>query len=358
VIEAQRWHTASPLRWDCARACCSWGMCLCGPDGMGAPLPQSLSADEVLRRYADVLRVGGLRVNGEWVQWSTDTSTELQLEGFCDALVAKLQQLPVLVGVEKAQLRQAAHWFCKAVSINYVLIEVLLLLRERTGVLCTVETRSQKGEGLVEYSLDVLPGQVLRAALTWTGMDNIVHFDPERDVRRVMGTLTNMETEFAWPPAPGFTPCYSLQMKLKEPASRMPSALGAAVSAFRFRRRSRRAVHPSLSLEARECLAGPEPLADAAAMFDGASEAVAEDSSPSLHSCSGDKTFQEPVSIDGTPCHVGISRHLQALCGKIVRSNELAKAAPKGLFPGLVARLLDASATSAPKELIPFLHCQ
>eukprot|EP00928_Gymnodinium_smaydae_P005035 TRINITY_DN11733_c0_g1_i3.p1 TRINITY_DN11733_c0_g1~~TRINITY_DN11733_c0_g1_i3.p1 ORF type:complete len:125 (+),score=19.83 TRINITY_DN11733_c0_g1_i3:151-525(+) len=97
-------------------------------------------AEELLRRYADILRVGRLTVNGRVTAWDTDTSTEFQLRGFCESLGRRLRDLlPDFAKKDPASLTLASFWLCKAVSINYVLIEVLLLIRQRLGMFCTIE---------------------------------------------------------------------------------------------------------------------------------------------------------------------------------------------------------------------------
>lgn len=193
-------------------------------------LPPEVS-EEIVRRYADVLRVGCMRVNGEFVRWRTDTATELQLQSFCERFHARLSALlPELAAAEPQVLCLVAYWFCKSVSINYALIEVLLLIKRKVGVLCTVETREPGGGGLVEYNAVVHPGGASRCggasapsgrrpsltvSLKWRKGDNIVYRDPEKAEARVKGSLSSLTTEFKLPPEEWFTPAYHLQMRLR-----------------------------------------------------------------------------------------------------------------------------------------------
>lgn len=182
-------------------------------DGADA-LPPEVS-EEILRWYADILRVGRIRVNGAEAAWNTDTSTELQLQGFCAALFERLSAiLPEVANREPATLCLAAYWLCKSVSINYALIEVLLMVRRRVGVLCTIETREQGGDTLVEYNVDVLPGPSMRVSLAWRRGENIVYCNPVTAEHQVKGSLSLIATEFRLPPDPNYVPSYTLKMRL------------------------------------------------------------------------------------------------------------------------------------------------
>lgn len=192
-----------------------------------AMLPRAVS-EEILRRYADVLRVGRLLVNGRVLAWETDTSTELQLQSFCHGLFSRLSEvLPDIARTNPAVLRFAAYWFCKSVSINYALIEVLLLIKQKVGVLCTIETRQPGCGSLVDYALEAIPGSnLLRVSLIWRRVDNIVYRDIERPEKQVKGTLSCLATEFRLPPDEGFVPAYCLQMRLRRSmAARLASRL-------------------------------------------------------------------------------------------------------------------------------------
>jgi len=180
-----------------------------------AEMPLAAS-EEVLKRYADILRVGRIRVNGELVRWDTSTSTREQLRAFCTSLHKKLSALlPDLVDRHPAALRYAAYFVCKSVSINYALVEVILLVKKRVGVLCAIETTEDGGGMLVEYGVEVLPElRRLRPSLTWSRGGNIVYRDPRNAEKRVKGTLTGIFAEFPLVPEPGQCLEYTLEMQL------------------------------------------------------------------------------------------------------------------------------------------------
>lgn len=68
---------------------------------------------------------------------------------------------------EPDAIRFVPYWLCKAVSINYALIEVVLMVQRRVGVLCTIETREDYGSGLVEYHVELRPGNLMCVSLSW-----------------------------------------------------------------------------------------------------------------------------------------------------------------------------------------------
>jgi len=169
---------------------------------------------EILRRYADILRVGSIEVNSQTIRWDTKTSTEGQLQNFSDVLFDRLRHLPELIRASDETLRQSTFWVCKAVSINYALYEVLMLVRRKAGCMCTIETEDLKG-GLVSYAIEVRPDQMVHLRLCWRGKDNIVYRDPKTASRKVKGTLSCVETKFPLPPVKRFAPAYKLHMKFK-----------------------------------------------------------------------------------------------------------------------------------------------
>jgi len=174
--------------------------------------------NEIVRQYSDVLRVGSLTVNGEVLRWDTSATGEELLKGFCEVFFAKLQTLEELQGLDEAILHQAAYWLCKAVSINYALVEVLNLLRSKVGRACSIQSSKNGGHGgnsLVHYMVEVLPERVLKASIVWESEGNVISCDPGTASRRVSGTVSSLATEFNLPPDETFMPAYSLQMSLK-----------------------------------------------------------------------------------------------------------------------------------------------
>mmetsp|Transcript_52081 Transcript_52081/g.134302 ORF Transcript_52081/g.134302 Transcript_52081/m.134302 type:complete len:285 (+) Transcript_52081:85-939(+) len=180
----------------------------------GTSLPQPLE-EEILRQYADVLRVGHLRLNGREIRWDTSASNLQQLQSFCKEFVGGFRQLEPLASWEDAVLCRAVHWFCKVVSINYVLSEVLDLLRQTLGAQCAIRTTGDRGASLVEYSAEVRPDCSMRICVSFKGKGNIICCDPSTGKKQIKGTLSSLETEFPLPPGIGFSPEYHLQMTLK-----------------------------------------------------------------------------------------------------------------------------------------------
>mmetsp|Transcript_82494 Transcript_82494/g.231370 ORF Transcript_82494/g.231370 Transcript_82494/m.231370 type:complete len:295 (+) Transcript_82494:113-997(+) len=202
-------------------------------------LPPEL-AEEVLCQYADVLRVGCVTVNDERISWDNGTSNDAQLQGFCDSFVGALRRLPQLEGVPDSDLIQAAHWFCKSVSINYALAELLALLQmrigEQMGAVCSVRTCGPDGRVLVEYSLRVTPERRMVVRVSWRGTGNIICCNPRTAKKNISGTLTYVETEFPIPLEGAFRPTYSIRMRLKK--SRSSQLMSKVVSTFYGRKRA------------------------------------------------------------------------------------------------------------------------
>jgi hypothetical protein len=196
-----------------------------------AGLPHHL-ADEVLRQYADVLRVGHVVVNGMDVSWDTSASNSVQLQHFTTQFGKALRQIPELASLDDATFCNTAYWFCKVVSINYVLSEVLGLLKQKVGAVCSINTCNQKGgQSLVSYRVDVRSKRAMRVSMAWHSKDNVVSCEPRTGKRRSQGTLSCVETVFPLPPDPDFVPTYTLHLRLKgSRSSRLFSAVACASS--------------------------------------------------------------------------------------------------------------------------------
>jgi hypothetical protein len=177
-------------------------------------VPQPL-ADEILKQYGDVLRVGILSVNGAEICWSTSGSTRTQLQAFNAAFCSALRQLPESSGLEDAVLSQAVYWFCKAVSINYALYEVLQAVKDKVGKDCSIATSGKAGRTIVDYGVHLQADHSMRVFVSWREKGNIIYCDPRTAKKQVKGTLSSLVTEFPLHPSPCFTPSYSLHMKLK-----------------------------------------------------------------------------------------------------------------------------------------------
>lgn len=179
-------------------------------------LPSQLASD-ILDNYADVLRTGRLFFNKKLMTWPTDTSKDFQLAGFAVAFLSHLHQVPAgPVAVEQIRW-SAVYCFCKAVSINYVLIEVLSYFRAKTGTNCTIETLGEDSMPLLEYHLEYRSDGTLTVRLVWNGSDNIVSCSPDSVKKQIQGTLSSLETSFCIPVAKDFSPTYILHVKFIEP---------------------------------------------------------------------------------------------------------------------------------------------
>jgi hypothetical protein len=177
-------------------------------------LPQPLSA-EITQQYADVLRVGSIRLNGVEVGWSTIGSTDEQLKAFSSAFWNALRKLPDTYGLEDTTLSQATYWFCKVVSINYALSDVLDIVKSKFGEGCCIRTSDNAGRTLVEYIVEVLPDHTMQVSMAWRDKGNIIYCDPRTARKTVKGTMSSLVTDFALPPDPAFSPTYHLHMKTK-----------------------------------------------------------------------------------------------------------------------------------------------
>mmetsp|Transcript_41445 Transcript_41445/g.117329 ORF Transcript_41445/g.117329 Transcript_41445/m.117329 type:complete len:280 (+) Transcript_41445:122-961(+) len=193
-------------------------------------------AEQILTRYADLLRVGQLCINGRRVFWNTNAANRLQLERFCAAFVGELKQLPAVRALEDEVLLKAAHLVCKALSINYVLGELMSVIRSRLkGKATDMYSISANGSSSPrpEYGVDVAAdGGTVRAYVRWTGRGNIVCCDGRTAKMKVKGTLSHVETRFPMSPEPGFMPVYSMRVELQRSRlERFTSRLGHACNA-------------------------------------------------------------------------------------------------------------------------------
>jgi hypothetical protein len=193
--------------------CCSCGL---PADALSTDtaVPQFL-AEEIVQQYADVLRVGCVKVNGAEVCWPTSGSTRSQLKAFSEAFSGVLRKLPETKGLEDVILSHAVYWFCKVVSINYVLCQVLQLVKSKVGKECSISTSGRGGRSIVDYCVEVQSDNTMRVRLVWKEKRNIVHCDPKTARKEVRGTLSMLAVDIPMRPSPCFTPVYTLDMKVK-----------------------------------------------------------------------------------------------------------------------------------------------
>jgi len=192
---------------------------------------------EILASYADLVRAGQLMFNDVPLTWDTLGSKEQQLRNFGSVFCEKLRQAHASASEEKEEvvaeeiIRRAIYWICKATSFNYVIIEVVLMLRKKAGGVSTIQTRNEQGR-MVDYFADLLPGPRLqiRAGLRWSWEGNILAVRPDNDEKCVKGTLVSLTTTFDCPPELGWAPVYEVELKLKRPlAERLACELSAVL---------------------------------------------------------------------------------------------------------------------------------
>jgi len=210
------------------------------------------AADEVVRSYNDVLRTGRILVDGEAVEWDTDTTTELQLQNFCEVFWERLRGMEKMTRCDGDTLHELAYWFCKAVSISY--LPLMDLLRE-VGATCVGKT-DEADAPLLQYSLDVQNDTepLAVAKLEWLGAGgNLLTVDPMSGNREVKGQLRQLHTSFPVPVSQGYRPTYEFDLQFPAPARK-----AGLISKLMTRRRVR--VRPqgvTLSSDERFLRGGP-----------------------------------------------------------------------------------------------------
>mmetsp|Transcript_52855 Transcript_52855/g.123686 ORF Transcript_52855/g.123686 Transcript_52855/m.123686 type:complete len:323 (-) Transcript_52855:24-992(-) len=197
---------------------------------------------EILTSYADVLRVGRAMINGREVTWETTAAGEDKLHSCAAAIIGALQDLPQLADCDETFLHKAFFYFCKAVSINYGLAEVLELVRRKFGTTCSIKTCG--GGTLVTYGADMLDDLTMRIHLRFDGKDNIIFISPSTGKAKVRGTLMHVETEFKLPIGTHSGPTYRVQFRKK--GSRTSQLLSImARTVLRRKRRRTKMVAPA-----------------------------------------------------------------------------------------------------------------
>lgn len=178
---------------------------------ISSPLP---AAAEIIQSYADVLRLGSLRVNGTLISWDA-SAARLPEERLADFGMALGKALRAAQLIDEVLIEGTAYWLCKALSINYALAEVLDLVTRRVGTVCSIESWNSKGSSHpAEYHVELQPGPKLLVGISWGGRGNLISCDPCTARKEVQGTISRVETEFSLPPERGFAPEYHVQMEL------------------------------------------------------------------------------------------------------------------------------------------------
>jgi hypothetical protein len=182
--------------------------------------------NELMQSYADVIRTGHLKVNGRAVSWVTDGSPKQQLQNFSAVFGSQLRSSPELAILTDTQVWHVLFLYCKAVSANYALVDVLGKLQDLFGCSCCVHTHTNDAVSL-HYGLDIVRqggAPVLRPWLRWTERDNIVGDtlscgSTDSSSPRVLGTLKRVDTEFSPFLKPDYVPSYTLQLRVVRSSS-------------------------------------------------------------------------------------------------------------------------------------------
>eukprot|EP00929_Paragymnodinium_shiwhaense_P020369 TRINITY_DN13602_c0_g1_i4.p1 TRINITY_DN13602_c0_g1~~TRINITY_DN13602_c0_g1_i4.p1 ORF type:complete len:380 (+),score=101.33 TRINITY_DN13602_c0_g1_i4:75-1214(+) len=173
----------------------------------------------ISQKYADILRVGRMKLNNEIIEWPG--SVDEKIQEFQTAWVAGVKANLMTKSFDDISLLRFGYLYCKLVSINFVIADVMAVLQKKTGVMCSVETVDPKsGAHLAEFGASIVPGPQLKAWVAWPGQDNIIHRDPKKGQRVVKGTLSRLETRVKLPIEPGVVPDYTLKMMLKKANSK------------------------------------------------------------------------------------------------------------------------------------------
>lgn len=189
-------------------------------------------SDDVLRQYADILRVGRAIVNDEVISWNTQGSAKDQLDALSAAVLPCLRREPELRLLDDVVKRRIVYWFCKAISINYIFMDVLRLIEKRVGVVCTIDCPQgvAKRDVATEYSLKIIPGPFMRASIAWSSNNNVIHRNPSTGKRTSKGSVALLQTKVKLPPEADFVPSYLLRATLKQHKTNKPKFPLMAVS--------------------------------------------------------------------------------------------------------------------------------
>lgn len=247
-----------------------------------------------------------MTVCGREIVWDTSGASSQQLDNFCHAFAAALAAAPHTCCASDAALHRSAHLICKALSINYVLSDVMgflrLKLKARASDMYTVRAGGGGDCALrPEYGVDVHPGPLLRAYMSWRSPGNVVSYDVATAKMRVRGTLSHVETWLPLAPHHGFWPEYGVRFEQRRSkATRLVSKISCVSAARRGRGRAPlQALKPQAPLDLQTAEAGPQAGASsefAAPVSESdfsSSEGSGEDASL-LHRASGGRTRAAP----------------------------------------------------------------
>ncbi|KAF4655919.1 hypothetical protein FOL47_009223 [Perkinsus chesapeaki] len=157
---------------------------------------------EILNKYADLLRVGELWINGQPTRWQTGGFGK---EGWFDhfelAFRARLRELERAGLVPPCGLADEItliYWVCKLTSINYCLWEICSYIREsleksRMIILETFDPVDPT-ESILVYSLTLVGAATGSICMSWTKGNNIMYVNRHGE-RKCKGTVKTIETQ-------------------------------------------------------------------------------------------------------------------------------------------------------------------
>ena len=236
-----------------------------GP-GMAFDLLGAEIAQEVLKEYADLLRVGRLTVNGVIVRWRVHGNNARALDCFLSAFKARVN----MIFPDLEDWGMFAYTVLKAISINFALYEVTEYIRNDIGTdnmitILTYDSASKQQvlhyavelyyadedaskraalarTSLASFALDhdqspkkpdseigtkICPiarneqtkdaiggGWVVGVIIDFLRSDNILECD-KKGKPRVRGTMRTIRAAFPYPAPPHFRPSYEVECDLK-----------------------------------------------------------------------------------------------------------------------------------------------
>jgi len=168
--------------------------------------------------YVDIARVGKLLLNGSLLAWNVTGCIEADIDSFCFSFKDQLKRLLPEDCMDDQTCSNIVFLSCKALSANYVLADLMTLLKQLLEVqensFASLSTRSCE-DVMVDYFVDVLPGcKRIRAGIRWPWTENIVELTPD-GLKVVRGTLSSLQTEFDCLPALGYKPVYEIHLSHK-----------------------------------------------------------------------------------------------------------------------------------------------
>ncbi|KAF4653019.1 hypothetical protein FOL46_009402, partial [Perkinsus olseni] len=198
---------------------------------------------EILNTYADLLRVGELRINGKPTRWRTrGYGKEAWFDHFELAFRARLRELErsgLVPHCDLANEITLIYWVCKLTSINYCLWEICSYIQQtleksRMVILETFDPLDPT-VSILEYSLTLVGAATGSICMRWTKDNNIMYVN-RHGQRKCKGTVKTVETQVPLrllrdSEVEAFRPVYDVDMELIVPRS-IGDRLASRLSCF------------------------------------------------------------------------------------------------------------------------------